>query len=950
MRESSSTSGPMRIAQRISAGLAAMAVFVAATPTGGEPHGPADPPSRDLTVHCGTLHVGNGQVMRNVWMVVRDGAVASIHRDRPDAGLPVVDASDKVVFPGLVAADTDLSQQRDVAYNVTPDFVAADGFDFDRKWVDPLSGGVTTAYLSPGRERLVSGQGSVVKLAGRDILRRALAERSCLRVAMGAEALAGIWVFEPTPHPTSDDPLLPARRQVPTSRISLLTELRRLFAESANADGPQGAETMAAEDLYDPSALADVVAGSLPLRISAREGADLRRAIRFSREMGVRPLLEDPWQFDRVADEAAEAQAACVFRMPWAPGRSIGSDNRNPRIVRPDPTAPAVAEAHGVPFALTAYDNSALSDFLMVPALAVRSGVSPKAALSAVTLGAAKILGIDERVGSLEPGKDADFIILSGEPLAIGTMVEQTWVDGERAWTRQTGSSILAVRTSRVLSGDGTTWRDGVVIADGTVIKDVGEELSVPYGAEVIEIEGGVMVPGFVDAYSHLGMAGRTGGPPQGSPNQRIGDALSPTDPLLRSAVEAGLTTVLVSGPDGNTANQARPAGRVAAIKTAASDRDRMVLRDIAGIRFVMDSIAPDGINAIKGAIDRAKKYVEAWEKYDKALADWKAGKGEKPKQVIAPKETAKEDPISGTWEVELQDAPIPFQFVLNLTLEGTNITGSISMSFRGRPGRDLELQSGSLDGSQFTLVFGGPGGEATMTGTASGDSCSGEVTLGQLGTFGFSGTRTSKAPGAAPTKSASSGSDDGSPTKPSVDENLEPMAALLRGEVPAVIRADRAPAIRAVMGYFTEAKLDFVLHGMDDALEDPSILGDARPPVLLDPGFVRRKGREVTNHAAAAADHGLPVALVSAAGEGGKNLPLHAAYAVRYGMSPMDALAAVTSQPAKMFGIDDRVGSLAKGKDADFVVFSGDPFEPTSRIVLVVVDGKVVVDNRENN
>ena len=81
----------------------------------------------------------------------------------------------------------------------------------------------------------------------------------------------------------------------------------------------------------------------------------------------------------------------------------------------------------------------------------------------------------------------------------------------------------------------------------------------------------------------------------------------------------------------------------------------------------------------------------------------------------------------------------------------------------------------------------------------------------------------------------------------------------------------------------------------------------------------------------------------------GARFLPLHVAYAVRYGLSPADALAALTLWPAKAFKLDDRIGSLEKGKDADFVVFSGDPFEPQSRVLLVVCNGTVVKDNRES-
>src|SRR5690606_4655166 len=144
----------------------------------------------------------------------------------------------------------DINEHRDSNYNVTPDFVALEGFDFLSRHPRALSGGVTTAYLSPGRQRFVSGQGSVVKLHGDDLVERVLAENACLRITLGKNANNSPQLFEPTQHPTADDPLLPARRQYPTARISQLHQLRELFRGASAGETPiqgQGA----VEDRYE---------------------------------------------------------------------------------------------------------------------------------------------------------------------------------------------------------------------------------------------------------------------------------------------------------------------------------------------------------------------------------------------------------------------------------------------------------------------------------------------------------------------------------------------------------------------------------------------------------------------------------------------------------------------------------------------------------------------------
>src|SRR5262249_42506630 len=154
---------------------------------------------------------------------------ASWGKEAPPPELPVVDCSQRVVMPGIVAVDSDLGAARDDEYAITPDFQAIDGFDFEAPLRDALQGGVTTVYLSPRRERLVSGQGAVIKTFGSDLVQRVLSDAACLRANFGDGGVSAPRVFEPTAHPTDEDPLLPARVQTPTARIGMLPELRAVF-------------------------------------------------------------------------------------------------------------------------------------------------------------------------------------------------------------------------------------------------------------------------------------------------------------------------------------------------------------------------------------------------------------------------------------------------------------------------------------------------------------------------------------------------------------------------------------------------------------------------------------------------------------------------------------------------------------------------------------------------
>mgnify|MGYP002623759714 CR=1 FL=1 len=924
---------------------AALAAALAATPLPSQ-----DAPSGSFAVRCGTLHLGDGgPPMRDAWLVVVDGKIERVGKGAPPADLPVVDARDRVVMPGIVAVDSDLAGARDGDYQVAPDTLAVDAFDFERRWLEALAGGVTSAYLSPGRSRLVSGQGAVVKLAGRDLVARVLADAACLRVNFDEQALQAPRVFEPTAHPTDEDPLEPARIQLPTSRISVLAELRALFASATDADDSPGGQGPA-QHRCDEDPLAAVVAGRLPLRAAAFEAADIRQALELQQELGLSLVLEDPQEIALVAARCAEQQAMATFRVPVKFGQSNpGGEDRLQDERQPHFDAPARAAAAGVVVGLAPAEGVPMRDYLMAAAIAVRHGLPAATALRAVGADAARILGVDDRVGTLAPGKDADFVVLSGPPLPVGTMVESTWIDGKRAYARDTDSSVLAVRAARVHDGTGRVLRDGVVVIQDGRIKAVGEELAIPYGATVYEVDGGVATPGFVDAFSHLGLAGEGTTVPQGQPGQRLHEAILPDDPMFSPAVAAGITTLLVAGKDGGLVS-----GRMAAVKTGADGRDGLVLREIAGQRMVYDAIGPDAIKPFAEQLERGKKYVEAWAKYEKDLAAWRAGKDEKPEEPepAPPKEgeAPAVDPVNGTWEAEIDiQGRFQLRIALDLTRSGTKVTGQIRISFAGRDVPPQDIASGSFENGTLKLEFRGMGGTATLEARLEGDTMTGTLSLGPMGSQPINGTRTSKKPGAAPTRTASpKRGEDGEPKAPKVDENLEPLRAVLGGKAPLVVKVDRATAIKDVVALLEKEKVPFVLHGAEDLLDDGSLVGDGKPPVVVGPEVVVDDDGELVNVAATFAGHDLPVLFGSGDCAGSRFLPLHAAYAVRYGFSPADALSALTLWPARAFRLDDRIGSLEKGKDADLVVFSGNPFEPQSRVVLVVCNGRVVVDNRE--
>ena len=924
---------------------------------------------RSLAIRAGKVHVGNGDVFESVLILVRDGKIVRIDKDRGElpAGFEVIDARNRVLIPGLVCADTDMAAVTDDNYAVTPDFVAADGFDFTARRVNELSGGVTTVYLSPSRNRLIAGQGSVVKLAGgsnkSDDYSRLLKASASLRIALNDAgktayeqgSTGALPVFEPEATPTADHPLKPARKQYPTARISQLAELRRVFAGAVTAtngdllgEGPDEAQ-------YDGESLRNVVAGKLPLRIASQKAADIRRALQFARSLNAAALLEDPTEAQKVADAIASAGVPVVLRIPVRPGSANPGDllpGRNDPL--PDPAAAAALARAGVRMALVPQMSADVGEMLMLAGVAVRYGLDAQKALAAVTLDAARILGVEARVGSLEPGKDADLVFLTGEPFDGRTVVERVLVEGSEVFRRSRSGNLLAVRAGTIHTGDGTVIKNGVVVIEDGRIVSVGAGTSIPFGAEIVDEPNAVVIPGLIDSSSRLGLHAEQGGLQAGSDVDLAG-VVKPGDPVFQLALEAGVTTVLVNGDDSGLRSS-----RVSAIKTFGKTRDDIVVRATAGLRFVHDGVGPAAVEALRGELNRGKAYVDKWKAYEDALKAFREGKTQKKpeKEEAKPAEEKKPDPVSGTWTGSIQAQPIPqpLQFTMTLTLEGDKVSGTLQLRM-GRQGQDLPI-SGTLSGTNIKLSATSPMGQLTLDATIEGNEMKGSFAAGPLnGNFTAQrGEAGSSAP-AAGSSAGSARSDSGEPKEPQAEPPLEPYRDLFAGRIPAVVRSSNGTAIQDVMKVFLEEfKLPLVLVGASDVVDSPELLaamlkGGEAPKnfgVQLGPRLVWKDKGKVTNAPSRFAYAGVPVALQTESTAGTRWLPVHAVQAVRFGLDSDQALKAMTSGPARLYKLDDRIGVLGYGRDGDLVLLSGDPFDLTTRVLAVVVKGKLAVDKRK--
>ena len=366
------------------------------------------------------IHPVAGPVIERGTVLIRDGRIAAVgDRVEVPAGTRVIDATGKVVTPGFMNAATSLGVVEVEAVRPTNDdavsnpritaaFNAADA-------VDPFSSvipverveGLTRAVVTPAGGKLINGQGIVIDL--------------------GTEGLPGM--IDRTPVAMYVDLSSAGARSAGGSRAAALLTLREAFADARDFAANRRAFEANARRAYalsrlDLEALVPVVEGREPLAVHVERAADILEALRFAREQKVRLILigaADGWVVaGQIARDGVPVVLDPMRNLPDFEARGATLEN-----------AARLARA-GVTVALTTVSFNAHNarNVKYEAGNAVAYGMPYDAALRAVTVNPARIFGIADRYGTLEPGKDADVVVWSGDPFELTTLVEHVFIKG----------------------------------------------------------------------------------------------------------------------------------------------------------------------------------------------------------------------------------------------------------------------------------------------------------------------------------------------------------------------------------------------------------------------------------------------------------------------------------------------------------------------------------------
>ncbi len=342
----------------------------------------------------------------------------------PD-GAKVVDCSGRTITPGLIDAGTTLSiEQSDAneqANEITPHMRVQDAINTEHKSFRMLrQHGVTAVQINPGNRNVIGGLGAVLKTHGASADDMLLREASALRITLGSEPSNG---NRPIRFGTPQG--IYYRR--PGTRMGVVWSLRKAFYDALDYRHRKTVPGPEKEPQSDPGkeVLLRVLDGEQSVHTVARGEQDLRTALRIAKEFGFQTVLEDAVEAHRVVDEIVDAQAKIIF----APPSLNGADNPDGAEGRYH-TLNMLAE-HGVPFAIKTNSGLGTRQLGQEAMVAMRNGLSFDKTLAAVTIVPAQILGIDDRLGSLDRGKDADLVVWSGQPFSPTAKAEQVFINGQ---------------------------------------------------------------------------------------------------------------------------------------------------------------------------------------------------------------------------------------------------------------------------------------------------------------------------------------------------------------------------------------------------------------------------------------------------------------------------------------------------------------------------------------
>ncbi|WP_070121065.1 amidohydrolase [Bacillus marinisedimentorum] len=355
-------------------------------------------------------------IIQNGDVLIDEGKISAIGRTLiPDEKTEVIECRGKYLLPGFIDVHTHLglydegtgwagSDANETIEPLTPHIRAIDGVQpLDIGFRDAIEHGVTAVQVLPGSANVIGGTTSVIKTSGKNISKMMLRERSGLKIALGEN---------------------PKRMHSESSRDSvtrmgIMGMLRETFYNALHTDRPEEFRT------------APIVAAlkrEIPVRIHAHRADDIMSAVRFAEEFDLDLRIEHCTEGHYIADELSGLKVS--VGPTFTRKSKIELKNKSWK------TYSVLTDHHIEVSIMTDHPYTPIQYLNICASLAVREGLPEQKALEGITILPARNLGVDDRVGSIETGKDADLALWSGHPFDYLAKPVLTMISGEKIYNK----------------------------------------------------------------------------------------------------------------------------------------------------------------------------------------------------------------------------------------------------------------------------------------------------------------------------------------------------------------------------------------------------------------------------------------------------------------------------------------------------------------------------------
>lgn len=356
-------------------------------------------------------------------ILIQNGKIAAIGENLSADGAAVIDAAGKHVYPGFVDAHSHLGMQgsgigfegndcNEMTDILTPQLRAIDGFyPMDPALHEAAAAGVTTVCTGPGSANVVGGTFMAIKTVGKRVDKMVINDRVAMKCAFG------------------ENPKRCYKDVNNYSRMSTAAKLRELILKTLEYDHKLQAagddESKKPKFDFKLEAMLPVIHREIPLKAHAHRADDIFTAIRIAKEFNLRLTLEHVTEGHLIVDELMEEN------LPMAVGPSLTHASKFELRNKTFATPGILAKAGGQVSIITDAPVIPQQYLPLCAELAIKSGMEEFAALQAITINPAKHIGIADRVGSIEVGKDADLVVMPGSCFDIAVAPDVVLINGE---------------------------------------------------------------------------------------------------------------------------------------------------------------------------------------------------------------------------------------------------------------------------------------------------------------------------------------------------------------------------------------------------------------------------------------------------------------------------------------------------------------------------------------